>query len=81
MNIRFSRKARSQYRAFPAALQQRIDRQFQFLLLDIRYPSLRAKKYDEARGVWQGRVDIRYRFYFQIIGNTYFIITITPHPK
>jgi plasmid maintenance system killer protein len=43
--------------------------------------SLQAKKDDEARDTWQGRVTRDYRFYFQIDGDTYVIITITKHPK
>ena len=43
--------------------------------------SLRAKKYDEARDIWQARVDSGWRFYFRIEGDTYILETIRPHPK
>ena len=46
----------------------------------LRHPSLRAKKYDEARDIWQARVDRAWRFYFQIKGDTYYLLNITPHP-
>ncbi|HEY4476414.1 MAG TPA: hypothetical protein VJB69_00270 [Candidatus Paceibacterota bacterium] len=45
----------------------------------MRYPSLRAKKYDEGSDIWQARVDDHYRFYFQIKGDTYIIVNILPH--
>jgi hypothetical protein len=48
---------------------------------NLRYPSLKAKKYNEEKGIWQGRVNRDYRFYFQIIGDTYHILMIVPHPK
>ena len=40
-----------------------------------------AKKYDEARGIWQARVTLNWRFYFTIEGDTYTLLTIRSHPK
>jgi plasmid maintenance system killer protein len=51
------------------------------LLSDLRHPSLRAKKHDEARGIWQARVNAGWRFYFTIEGDTYYLLDIIPHPK
>jgi len=48
---------------------------------DLHHPSLRAKKYDEARDLWQARINRDWRFYFTIEGDTYRIQNITPHPK
>lgn len=56
-------------------------KQLSYLLRDIRHPSLHAKKYDEARGVWQARVDVNIRFYFLIEGDTYVLLEIKYHPK
>jgi len=42
---------------------------------------LRAKKYDEARDIWQARINRDWRFYFQIDGDTYIILDVIPHPK
>jgi len=50
-------------------------------LTNLRHPSLRAKKYDEAQDIWQARVDDDDRFYFQIEDDTYRILSIIPHPK
>jgi plasmid maintenance system killer protein len=52
-----------------------------FLELDIRHPSLQAKKYDESADVWPARVNKDWRFYFTIEGDTYRIHKVTPHPK
>jgi plasmid maintenance system killer protein len=48
---------------------------------NLRHPSLRAKKYDEARNIWQARVNKDWRFYFLIQDEVYYIIDIIPHPK
>ena len=65
----------------PPRVQKLFEKQVQFLLENLRHPSLRAKKYDEARDIWQARVDRAWRFYFQIRGDTYYLLNITPHPK
>jgi mRNA interferase RelE/StbE len=52
-----------------------------FLVEDLRHPSLRAKKYDVARDIWQARVTRDWRFYFTIEDDTYHLHTIIPHPK
>ncbi len=81
MIFRLTERALRDYNGLPATLQQRVDKQFVLLLKNLRHPSLRAKKYDEARDIWQARVTRNWRFYFRIEEDTYIIITITPHPK
>jgi hypothetical protein len=43
--------------------------------------SLRAKKHDESKGLWQARVTKDWRFYFTITNDTYRIEKVIPHPK
>jgi hypothetical protein len=42
----------------------------------LNHPSLRAKKFDEAKGRWQARVNDDWRFYFTIDRDTYRISEI-----
>ncbi len=65
----------------PLPIQKAFYKQAQFLLQNLRHPSLHAKKYDEAMNVWQARVTRDWRFYFSIEGDTYRLHDITPHPK
>ena len=51
------------------------------LAQDLRHPSVRTKKYDEARNIWQGRVNRSWRFYFLIERDRYFLLDLMPHPK
>ncbi len=67
------------YRRLPTEAQRAFEKQIRFLLLDIRHPSLRAKKYDEAAGIWQARVTKSVRFYFRIEGDTYWLLNIRKH--
>jgi mRNA-degrading endonuclease RelE of RelBE toxin-antitoxin system len=81
MRAAFSQRFLRQYAALTAERQAKFDKQLGFLLANLRHPSLRAKKYDEARDIWQARLDDSYRFYFQIEGDTYRLLSILPHPK
>lgn len=81
MKIFFSAKALKDYQNLDIKLKKTADKQFNFLLQNLNHPSLRAKKYDEARDIWQGRISGSRRFYFQIRDDIYEIITIVKHPK
>lgn len=81
MTASFTLRFRKQYQKLSEDRQTKFDKQLTFLLSNLRHPSLRAKKYDEANDIWQARVDDDYRFYFQIDGGTYTLLSIIPHPK
>ena len=56
-------------------------KQLAFLERDLHHTSLHAKKYDEARDIWQARVNKDWRFYFKILNDVYMIRDVVPHPK
>jgi plasmid maintenance system killer protein len=65
----------------PPDVRRAFAKQARFLAANLRHPSLKAKKYDEAKNIWQARVNRDWRFYFQIQGDTYYLLEIIPHPK
>ncbi len=67
------------YKNLPQHLQKRTDKSLNFLLKNLLHPSLRAKKYDETRGIWQARIDQKYRFYFLIEKDNYILLDIKRH--
>jgi len=77
---RTSRFDRS-YLDAPGAVQNAFDKQLKHLLSNLSHPSLRAKKYDESRNIWQARVNRNWRFYFTIEGDVIELLDIIPHPK
>jgi mRNA-degrading endonuclease RelE of RelBE toxin-antitoxin system len=81
MRHRFSKRFAREYAEAPLEIQRTFDRKLDLLLQDLRHPSLRAKKYDEAKDIWQARVTRAWRFYFQIHGDTYVVLSVRPHPK
>lgn len=79
MNTRTTPRFDREFRKFPLVVQTAFGKQARFLATNIRHPSLRAKKYDESRGVWQARVTDNVRFYFLIVGDTYLLLDIERH--
>ncbi|OHA00633.1 MAG: hypothetical protein A3C11_01890 [Candidatus Sungbacteria bacterium RIFCSPHIGHO2_02_FULL_49_12] len=80
MHAHFSEHFQRSYASAPIPIQHTFNRKLELLLRDLRHPSLRAKKYDETRDLWQARVTRQWRFYFTIIGDTYRLHDITAHP-
>lgn len=81
MQLGFSPKFAKSYASAPALVQKAFDKQSQFLLLNLRHPSLHAKKYQESTGLWQARINRDWRFYFTIEGYEYRLHDIKIHPK
>jgi mRNA-degrading endonuclease RelE of RelBE toxin-antitoxin system len=65
----------------PEPVRRAFFKQVKLLADNLHHPSLHAKKYDESRDLWQGRVNKGWRFYFHVVGETYLIRDIIPHPK
>lgn len=80
MRVIFTDPFSHRFKKLPDAIKRKFERQVISLLKNIRHPSLRAKKYDEVRDIWQARVDDDYRFYFQIRADTYYLLNIIKHP-
>jgi len=69
------------YHKAPNQVQKAFDKQVTLLAANLHHPSLHAKKYDEARDVWQARVNNDWRFYFKIVDDAYLLVEIRRHPK
>ena len=81
MNVQLTASAAKDFEKLSPRLRKTTLKQLDFLRQDIRHPSIHAKKYEASTDVWQGRVNRDYRFYFRIVGTTYRILRIIPHPK
>ncbi|HXQ97005.1 MAG TPA: hypothetical protein VN774_01075 [Candidatus Limnocylindrales bacterium] len=81
MILFYTRRFQRSYTDSPPEIQKQCDKQLAHLIQDFRHPSVRAKKFDEARNIWQGRVNRSWRFYFLIEGDRYYLLDMMPHPK
>jgi mRNA-degrading endonuclease RelE of RelBE toxin-antitoxin system len=81
MNIDYLPRALKALEDAPNEVRRAFFKQVVFLAANLHHPSLHAKKYNESKDRWQARVNKNWRFYFSIIGDTYVIRDIMPHPK
>jgi mRNA interferase RelE/StbE len=81
MNVVLSDRVVEALKDAPVSIRRAFSKQLRFLVGNLHHPSLRAKKYDESQGLWQARVNKGWRFYFMIVGDTYRIEDVIPHPK
>ena len=81
MKIDFTDRVLDSLEHAPLAIRKAFHKQLTYLAENLHHPSLRAKKYDEARDLWQARVTRDWRFYFKIVDDTYRLEDIKKHPK
>lgn len=81
MKVFYTPHFERKYKFLSKETQRKFRKQANYLLRNLRHPSLRAKKYDEERDIWQARVDRNYRFYFLIGDDIYILLDIKLHPK
>ena len=81
MQFSYTERFLKSFAAAPSNVQRAFQKQAALLLKNLQHPSLQAKKYDESRDIWQARVNLPWRFYFRIEGNTYLLLDIMKHPK
>src|ERR1035441_11087589 len=81
MNVHLSQRAIEQLADAPLPVQKAFIKQINFLVRNLSYPGLHAKKYDEAQDRWQARINQDWRFYFRIDGDTHRIPQPKPPPQ
>ena len=79
MEVRFAQSFEADYRNLPKIIQTAVDRKLFLLLKNFRHPSLRAKKMEGYRNIWEVRVSKGYRFTFNIVENAYLIRRVGVH--
>jgi len=80
MNLVVSPRARKQLSGLPKSIQKKAKRQFTILVSNYRHPSLRTRKMQGSE-VFEARVDIHYRFTFQIEGDEIYVLTVGSHDQ
>jgi mRNA-degrading endonuclease RelE of RelBE toxin-antitoxin system len=79
MKLLFTKTFIRGYRRLPQRIQEATDKQLELLLSNPKHPSLRIKKMQDPRNIWEGRVTESYRFTFQIEDDTYVLRQIGIH--
>lgn len=79
MKAYFTPHFQRSYQKLTKEVQRALDKQVVYLLEDVRYPSLRAKKFDEKQNIWQMRVTSDYRAYFEIKEGVFIFYEVRVH--
>lgn len=78
MTITISPTAKKHLLKLPLNIQKKTEKQFSQLTENYQHPSLRTRKMGGG-DIFEGRIDIHYRFRFQVEGEDIYILTIGPH--
>lgn len=81
MKVRKTKRFVSAYHCLPADIQEKFDHKIKLFFEDIRHPSLRVKKMQGTKNIWEASVDHKYRFTFQIIKDEYILRNIDNHDE
>lgn len=71
---KFTRK----FLKLPLAKQKKFYRLVKLITQNARHPSLRARKMG-GLDIYEARLDLHYRFTYQLIGEELYFLTIGPH--
>ena len=80
MKIVFSKNAEKSYSKLSLSIKKKADKQFALLLSNHRHPSLRTRKMADSE-IFEARIDLHYRFTFEITQDTIILRTIGPHDE
>ena len=82
MKVRLSSEAIESLKDAPTSVRRAFEKQLRFVAKnDLKHPSFHAKKYNEANDRWQAHVNTNWRFSLDIVGETYIIRKVIPHPS
>ncbi len=79
MRLRATERFVSDYRALPADIRERTDRKLRYLAADLRHPSVRVKRVRSRQGVYEGSINMDYRFLFSVEGDAISLLRIGRH--
>ncbi len=79
MIIRKEKRFQEEFIALPRKIQLRVVKQLDLFLQNPRHPSLRIRKMEGQKNIWEGHVTRGYCFTFKISGNIYVFRRIGTH--
>ena len=75
----FSASFKKAYQHLPDSVQTKLDKQIRLFQENPRHPSLNIHQLKGTRGIWEGYVDIHYRFTFEIHEDYYLFRLVGTH--
>lgn len=79
IELEFTKHFRKAYSQLPKSIQTKVDRQLRILSLDRTHPGLRIRKMTDMGGIFEGRIDARFRFTFQKANGVIYLRELGTH--
>ena len=79
MKIISTRRFEKSYRKLPDKTRKKFAKQLTYLLENSQHPSLGVRKLQGEVGLWEARVDYRYRFVFSYSNDAIVLLNIGTH--
>ncbi len=79
MKIQFSGPFTRDYNRLPKAIQERVNKQIEFLASDLNHPSLRLKKMQHPDDIWEARLTRGYRITLRMVGDIAILRRVGTH--
>lgn len=75
----FSKKFKKGYQTLPAEIQKNFDQKLPVFLNDRLHPSLRVKRIQGTKNIWEGSITMKYRFTFELSDDKVIFRSIGTH--
>ncbi|MBU4332263.1 hypothetical protein KKD19_04890 [Patescibacteria group bacterium] len=72
---------KADYEKLPIYIREQTEKQLKFFVINWRHPSLRIKKMEGFKNIFEARVSGDYRFTFQVFKDGYILRRIGRHDK
>ncbi|MFH1187558.1 MAG: type II toxin-antitoxin system RelE/ParE family toxin [bacterium] len=79
IKLQWTKSFKKNYQILPEDIKERIKKQLRVFVENPRHPSLRVKKMQDPRNIYEGRITYSYRFTFQVEGEIYILRKIGSH--
>lgn len=79
MKIIHTKTSRKDFQKLSSEIQKIAEKQFSLFLTNPRHPSLRIKRVQKTKDIWEGSITKNIRFTFQIIKDSYVLRRIGKH--
>lgn len=79
MPYRRTTRFKKSYKTLPSEIQEKVKKAFDLFKDNPKHPSLQTKKIKGTKDIWEGRIDIHYRFIFRYDGDTVIFLNVGPH--
>lgn len=77
--LRILKTFKKDYKKLPAEIKEKVEKQLEFLLNNPDHPSLNLHLIRGTKGIWEGYVNYRYRFTFEVEGEYYVLRKVGSH--